>query len=362
MAGGRTDKDLMLADSQTAAVNFGFHSGSFNVPKSKFLFYVQFVKADAPTSSSTSSLASAAQNLVTTAQSNSTALADWQRDLGFAVKTIDRPRVAFRTQTLNQYNRKRIVQTGHDFEPLQIKFHDNIKDSLNSMFNQYYQYYYGDSIVAGTGTSVYDVVTPEPYALGQWGFHPKMADQQYNYFFSHISVYQIFNGQQSQFDLVNPKIVSYNPDDFDYSQGLITNEISMQIAFEQIVYHETTTLDSGLLTQMGLTSGNYWDVDDSTKNLTYSTANGNPAGGLGNAIGSVLTQNLASIVTGQGGSSVKDLALSVANQYDANRGIAVGSVGVNSIKDLVSGNTQQGKSGIQGLLKGGLFGSPGSLF
>jgi hypothetical protein len=81
--------------------------------------------------------------------------------------------VSFRQETLNQYNRKRIVQTGHEFEPLQVKFHDTVNPALRQMFVEYYQFYYGDSKIYGAGSSgstVYDVVTGEGFSKEVWLF------------------------------------------------------------------------------------------------------------------------------------------------------------------------------------------------
>lgn len=331
---------LMLGDSRTAANNFGFKGTSFaNEPKSKFLFYVKFYRPQAAGGST------------------------WEKGIGATVKTVDRPRVSFETQTLNQYNRKRIVQTSHEFEDLQLKFHDTVDETILKMFSEYYRYYYGDSNVAGVGTSVYDVVTGEPYELGKWGFLPPLEDQNYGYFFSHISVYQFYQGHYSQFDLINPKISSYNPDDFDYAAGNISNEIALSVKFENIVYHEAAALTPAMWDEFGLNRGQFWDVkDEGFQNARYGIGNGDPSGSTGNAIANVLRQNLASLVTGQGTQGLGGIVAGIAGQFDANRGLAIGKTGVNSLKDLVSGNTKSATQGVQGLLKGTLFGSPGKFF
>jgi hypothetical protein len=333
---------LMLGDSHTAANNFGLTGSVFtNVPKSKFLFYVKFYRPDADG-------------------------LDFTNGLGFAIKQIDRPKVTFKNQTLNQYNRKRVVQTGHEFEPMMMRFHDTVDPRLRNMFVSYYQYYYGDSKLNGASRSVYDVVTGEPFELGKWGFLPPLADQNYGYYFSHISVYQLYGGLVERFDLINPKISTYNPDDFDYSVANISNEIQITIDFESIVYApvEKIETNSSLLSEMGLDRGQFWDVPEQVVGLSPGSALDPNAVSQGIAanVQQALTRNIASLITGQGTSSLKGFISEVAGAYDANRGLAVGNTALKGVKDLVSGNTNKAKQAGQGLLKGVLFGKPGGLF
>lgn len=331
---------LMLADSQTASNTFGFYGGQFaNVPKSKFMFYVKFYR---PVNQGGS---------------------DWQRGLGFSLKSIDRPRISFNQEVLNQYNKKRIVQTSHEFEAVQMRFHDTVDESLNRMFIEYYQYYFGDSKIQTSGSTVYDVVLGDYFRAGEWGFHPPMADKDYGYFFSHVSVYQLYNGQVARFDLINPKIQSYNPDDFDYSSGQVPNEIQLTLAFEGIVFQDPTPLPDDLANEMGIDKAKYYDVEDSVPDFNPGAAvKGTDAGTFGDAVTNALTRNLAGLITGQGGSSLANIGIEIASSFDANRGLAIGNVGIKSISDLVSGNTARGTQGVQGLLKGVLFGKPGKFF
>ena len=64
--------------------------------------------------------------------------------LSLAVKTVDLPKYNIDVATLNQYNRKRIVQTKINYEPVNITFHDDGGDNIREMWYQYYSYYYKD--------------------------------------------------------------------------------------------------------------------------------------------------------------------------------------------------------------------------
>ena len=74
-------------------------------PKYKFLFHVYF--------DVNKSLISSTSN--------------WPSDqnFGLAVKSIDLPKFSMDLATMNQYNRKRIVQTKLKYDPIDIQFHDD---------------------------------------------------------------------------------------------------------------------------------------------------------------------------------------------------------------------------------------------
>jgi hypothetical protein len=64
--------------------------------------------------------------------------------VGLLVKNIQLPTYSIATDTLNQYNRKRIVQKKIEYQPVQIEFHDDGGDLIRTMWYNYYSYYYKD--------------------------------------------------------------------------------------------------------------------------------------------------------------------------------------------------------------------------
>ena len=46
---------------------------------------------------------------------------------------------------MNQYNRKRIVQTKIKYDPVEINFHDDNRNLITSLWYDYYTYYYNDA-------------------------------------------------------------------------------------------------------------------------------------------------------------------------------------------------------------------------
>jgi hypothetical protein len=61
------------------------------------------------------------------------------------VKTVQLPTYSITVDTMNQYNRKRLVQSRNQYNPIQIVFNDDQSDLIRNMWYNYYRYYYKDS-------------------------------------------------------------------------------------------------------------------------------------------------------------------------------------------------------------------------
>ena len=112
--------DVYLRDYTHAAKTFIPNKFS-NAPKVKFLFHVAF-------------------NINSNAWKPAQAL-----NTGVLVKNVKLPSFRFDTDTLNQYNRKRIIQSKIKYDPAEIVFHDDNASQITAMWNAYYRYYYADS-------------------------------------------------------------------------------------------------------------------------------------------------------------------------------------------------------------------------
>lgn len=257
MAGRKSDgqgRPLLIRDNRLAVKNFGMEGANFtSTPKSKYMFYVRFMRADGAGSSS-----------IGGSGVQSTGALDWTNGVGFALKYIDRPKVTFEQQTLNQYNKKRIVQTKSEYEPLVMRFHDTIDNKVHNLFVEYYRYYYGDPQAVDTKNWQYDITSPTYMRDVPFGLlsNPNRSPNS-NYFFDHIEVYQIYGRRRAyRFDLVQPKILSFDPDELDYANGSIGNEITMQVNFEGIIYFGDMGIDDDLLGQMTLDVGDFFESEE----------------------------------------------------------------------------------------------------
>lgn len=193
-------------------------------PRKKGLFYVRFARSDGGQATS--------------------GLAD---DLGFVVKSIDRPSVEPQIEELHQYNKKRQVTTGYKFSPMRVVFYDTADNLAMRMWTEYAQYYFGDFNQDDQSSFRYDVTLGEMYDNGQgFGYVPRnggsnagvdslSTDQNSQFFFDRIEVYQVWGASFTQFDLVNPKIKQFDPDELDYTVSDV-GMITMTVAYEAILY------------------------------------------------------------------------------------------------------------------------------
>lgn len=66
------------------------------------------------------------------------------------ISSIDQPSYSARVSTLNQYNKKRLVQTGIDYSPIQLVAYDTRDAYIENFLKSYSQYYYGNTMVVDT--------------------------------------------------------------------------------------------------------------------------------------------------------------------------------------------------------------------
>jgi hypothetical protein len=171
---------------------------------------------------------------------------EWKGGLSFLVKMIDRPTVQPVVEELNQYNKKRVIHTGIKYSPVTCILYDTADSAATSMWVQYAQHYFGDY---RQDASSYrdDVISPKMFGTtGQntegYGFGinktsaASVDGSNTQFFFDRIDVFQVWGGEYTCFQLLNPRISNFDPDELDYeASGAAT--ITMTLAYEAI-YHE----------------------------------------------------------------------------------------------------------------------------
>ena len=63
-------------------------------------------------------------------------------NVGILGKKIDLPKFTVANETVNQYNRKTIVQTKLTYSPVSVEFHDDNLDVINKLWVNYYKHYF----------------------------------------------------------------------------------------------------------------------------------------------------------------------------------------------------------------------------
>lgn len=187
-------------------------------PRPKFLFMVRFVRGVGEGGPS------------------------WANGVPIAVKKMDRPTIIPQITTMNQYNKKRLVQTGVKYETVNIDFHDTADSMVNYLWYEYANHYYGDYRRTNDFDWGYDQ-TGEFRNTGGMGFGATIptagspdapGSLEAGNFFKKIECYQFFGAHYVQYDLINPKITRFDPDDFDYEANN-SHSIRMSIDYEAVV-------------------------------------------------------------------------------------------------------------------------------
>ena len=142
-----------LRDYTHASKTFRTNNYAYS-PKFKFLFHVYFNINTA-----------AAPGLAVAGQDN----------FGILVKSIKLPSYSFDTLAMNQYNRKRIIQTKIKYDPIDITFHDDNADRIRSMWYTYYTYYYKDATHLQSQGVGPGQITPAPAYNERTQYQPSIA-------------------------------------------------------------------------------------------------------------------------------------------------------------------------------------------
>ena len=175
--------------------------------------------------------------------------------LGLLVKEVKLPSFGFTTVQLNQYNRKRIIQTKIKYEPIEISFHDDNANQATKLWEAYYNYYYNDASKPGSvlqgarggpaGAGEKDYNSRDIYSgdningESDWGFSGGQtnSDGSKAAFFKNITVFGLGRHEFTAFTLINPIITSFSHDTYSYSETSNTMTNRMTIDYETVVYN-----------------------------------------------------------------------------------------------------------------------------
>ena len=169
-------------------------------------------------------------------------------NFGILVKSVKLPSYKFDTETLNQYNRKRIVQTKIKYDPIDVVFHDDNQSQMTAMWNAYYQYNYADSInqadvlgVAGAGAKYQARNIYNPSIAGDEAYGYRGGSTQDDGtkipFFKDITVFGFWQQNFLAYTLINPIITNFSHDTYDYAEGGGVMSNTMTIDYETVTYN-----------------------------------------------------------------------------------------------------------------------------
>lgn len=249
--------------------------------------------------------------------------------IGLMVKTTDLPSYQITNETLNQYNRKRIIQTKINYQPVTITLHDDQSDLIRNLWYNYYTYYYKDStygynnVPAQAGTSGKNALmqngfgynTTDTYSGRQntdWGYigegyadsSPGTASGNNDgkpRFFNDITIYGLAQKRYASYTLINPIITDWKSDQYDYSQGGGTMSHTLTVAYETVKYMSGTIGGSQPSTSVpGFADPSHYDTTKSALSRPGGTASVFGQGGLIDAFAGGV-EDLQALASGRGG-------------------------------------------------------------
>jgi hypothetical protein len=186
--------------------------------------------------------------------------------IGLLAKSVDMPRFNIASETVNQYNRKTIVQTKLTYSPINITFHDDMANATTDFWKEYYNYISADA-VAGRDF-VNKGITRSPdfsdtkysteaynYGLSNTRYVDSSAARSGSKFFNSIEIYQLNKKKYNSMVLVNPVIK-------DWSHGSLQQNTNAFLENRMTVEYETVFYKNGSAKAVGF-DDNFYDKNPS---------------------------------------------------------------------------------------------------
>ena len=172
---------------------------------------------------------------------------------GLLVKTINLPKFNIAVSEMNQYNRKRYVQTKVTYDPITVTFHDDNYGTIRNLWYKYFSYYYydpnsplntTDNAAAVAAINRKNTYAPDISQIAQWGYKADPSDTSVSEaigiakvpFFKSIKVYGFNQHSFALYELINPMIERFEHDTYDYAQGTGVMENRMTLRYETVKY------------------------------------------------------------------------------------------------------------------------------
>jgi len=167
--------------------------------------------------------------------------------VGLLCKTVDQPRITINTETVNQYNRKSVIQTKLTYNPIGITFHDDMNNVTSNLWKNYYQYYFADSRYAGATVgntkgqerSIPEAFRDTKYATRAYAYG--LNNGQTEPFFNSITIYLLNRKKFNTVTLINPIITEWSPANLDQTNGQRLLDSRMTLTYEAVYYDLANT-------------------------------------------------------------------------------------------------------------------------
>jgi hypothetical protein len=186
-------------------------------------------------------------------------------NMSLLVKEVKLPAYKFSVETMNQYNRKRKVQTQIEYDPITCVMHDDTSDLARELWYNYYAYYYKDASQKyldaavtngslGQNASGVDPGAAYPYGfrdiytqdreINDWGYigesymdGPTDTRGGKPAFFRDITIFGFNDHQFAAYVLVNPIISAFEHDTYNYTEGGGIMQNTFTFEYETVKYY-----------------------------------------------------------------------------------------------------------------------------
>lgn len=162
---------------------------------------------------------------------NPTGENEFRTTISSLIRTAQMPGVQFKTETLNQYNRKKIVNTGVEYDPVQLQVYDTVGNEWLTLLMKYFAYHYmnprnknaaNNRDVAGAVNRFGGVEEINSFFGKDGIFDSNNAGYNTNktsHFFERIDYVLYHANRGVQYSLINPVLTSFKASDIDYSDS-----------------------------------------------------------------------------------------------------------------------------------------------
>lgn len=164
-------------------------------------------------------------------------------EINYLVKRMDLPRYTLNVENLNQYNRKTTTYTRISYDPVNLAFHDDNAGVSDGLWALYYGYYFADRL---NSPPPYNEINPAAYQVhtydekALWPFRYGLDNNIKDPFFRSIQLLTLTRHKFTSYLLCNPKVLTWQHDTMDQSEGGGMVENQMSVAYDAVIYSTGT--------------------------------------------------------------------------------------------------------------------------
>ena len=176
---------------------------------------------------------------------------EFRTRLSSLVRTAELPGVTFRTETKNAYNRKKIVNLGVEYQPVNITVYDTVGNEWLTALMKYFSYHYMDPRNRGSSRDVANTelrtggaetigseFLTDIFDSNKAGYNPNLTAN----FFERIDYVLYHANKGIQYSIINPVLTGFKAGNLDYSDSGF-REFDLTFEYESFTTHENLNFD-----------------------------------------------------------------------------------------------------------------------